>query len=277
MITGLPRIALAMSADEFHEAIACFGDVFEMHVDDFSHFTVTDLGAHVAMCQPAGGSNIELMAPADPAAPLSQALNRFLDRRGVGTYALMLEAPVPDDEAIELAERGVDVLPLMPAATGRDVHPRSTHGVLIRVYPDGSVAQPETPTLGAAGLSGIVRAIVAVDDAGVAAKAWGHGLGLEVTHAEVDPNRGVLMARAHAPTGAVVELVSPTDLSMGFAAGVAEHLSTNGQGIAALTLSAPDPSAAVDLLGARGVATYDGPFGATVDLLGTQIVIESNV
>ena len=52
------------------------------------------------MCVPPGGSNIELMAPADPAAPLSQALrSTFLDRRGEGLYALMLEAPDPDAEA----------------------------------------------------------------------------------------------------------------------------------------------------------------------------------
>ena len=45
----------------------------------------------------------------------------------------MLEAPVPDEEAEVLLENGLGVLPLMQGAGGRDIHPKSTHGVLIRV------------------------------------------------------------------------------------------------------------------------------------------------
>ena len=143
VITAMPRIAIAMH--DFDAAVRMFGDVFGMPVLDFSDRTVPSLGAHVAMCIPEGGSNIELMSPADPDKPLSQALQKFLDRRGDGLYALMLEAPDPDAEADTLAERGLDVLPLMVGAAGRDVHPRSTHGVLIRVYPDNSVpARPGT-------------------------------------------------------------------------------------------------------------------------------------
>ena len=63
-----------------------------MPVVDFSDRTVPDLGAHVGMCVPLGGSNIELMGPSDPDKPLSEAVQKFLDRRGDGLYALMLEA-----------------------------------------------------------------------------------------------------------------------------------------------------------------------------------------
>ena len=147
MITGLPRIAIAMTAAEYLVAVDAFHSVFGMYVNDMSARTVPELGAHVGMCQPPGGSNVELMAPSDPDAPLSIALNRFLDRRGTGLYALMLEAADPNAEAQELAMRGMNLLPLMPAATGRDVHPNSTHGVLMRVYPTGSVAQPDDPAV----------------------------------------------------------------------------------------------------------------------------------
>ena len=118
MITAMPRIAIAMH--DFDAAVRIFGDVFGMPVLDLSDRTAPSLGAHVAMCTPEGGSNIELMSPADPDKALSQALQKFLDRRGDGLYALMLEAPDPDVEAAALSERGLDVLPLMVGAAGRE-------------------------------------------------------------------------------------------------------------------------------------------------------------
>lgn len=275
MISALPRIAIAVPADEYESALNCFRHTFGMTVNDLSTTTVPDLGAHVGMCQPAGGSNIELMAPSDPAAPLSRALQRFLDRRGTGIYALMLEAPVPDDEADDLAGRGMHVLPLMAGAGGRDIHPRSTHGVLIRVYPDGSVDQPELPVSEPPHLSGIRRAVVAVADAAVAAKTWGYGLGLECGEAMVDSTRGVLVASAAAPEGAVVELVSPLDTSRRLAAAIDTHLSTRGQGLAALVLCADDPTLAIETIRDRGLPTdLDGPFGPEVEVFGTRFVID---
>jgi len=276
MITALPRIAIAMPAAEYDDAVECFRSVFGMPVDDYSSWTVPDLGAHVGMCQPAPGSNVELMAPSDPEAPLSQALQRFLDRRGTGIYALMLEAPSPDDEAERLSMRGMNVLPLMAGAGGRDVHPNSTHGVLIRVYPDGSVEQPIDPISESPHLSGIVRAIVAVDDAAAAAKTWGFGLGLQATEAAPDAERGVLVATAQAPTGATVELVSPADSSRPFGAEIERRLMERGQGIAALVLEAEDPVAATVTLGGRGLPhEVDGPFGPQVDAFGVSFVLSS--
>src|SRR4051794_14031760 len=70
MITAMPRIAIAVH--DFGAAVATFRDTFGMPVVDFSPRTVATLGAHVGMCAPPGGSNIELMAPADAPKPLSQ-------------------------------------------------------------------------------------------------------------------------------------------------------------------------------------------------------------
>src|SRR5438093_112100 len=111
MITALPRIAIAVH--NFDAAVATFHDDFGMPVVDLSEQTVSALGAHVGMCAPEDGSNIELMAPADAGKPLSLALQKFLDRRGEGLFALMLEAPDPDAEAEVLGARGLDVMPLM--------------------------------------------------------------------------------------------------------------------------------------------------------------------
>ena len=97
MITGMPRIAVAVH--DFPTTVATFSEKLGMPVVDMSDTSVTNLGAKLAMCIPEGGSNIEIMSPADPDTPLSQSLQRFLDRRGEGLFALMLEAPDPDAEA----------------------------------------------------------------------------------------------------------------------------------------------------------------------------------
>jgi len=274
MISAMARVALAV--DDFANAVALFGDVFAMPVTDLSGETVPSLGSHVGMAQPPGGSNIELMAPANPDLPLSQTLQKFLDRRGEGFYALMLEAADPDAEAEELRSRGMEVLPLMAGAGGRDIHPRSTHGVLIRVYPDNSVRQPDysdrSPggTEDGAALSGITRVIVATGDATLAAKAYGEGLGLAVDDVVEDEARGVLVARVHPPKGGVIELVSALDGDQAFARDIAGFVAEKGEGIYALVLRADRPEAALARLAAGGLAVVDNQ----VSVYGARLLIE---
>ena len=273
-ITGLPRIAIAMTAVEYAEAIVTFRDTFGMAVIDMSDQTVPDLGAHVGICQPVVGSNIELMAPADPSAPLGMAMQRFLDRRGTGLYALMLEADDPDDEAAAMADRGLHVLPLMAGAGGRDVHPKSTHGVLIRVYPTGSVAQPSDPVSGPPHLTGIVRALLAVRNLAAATHAWGHGLGLSAGAVEADADRGVQSVPLRPPWGATVELVTPHDTTRLVASEIERHLGSQGEGLVALVLETPDVAAASDALRSEGIEVIDGPLGAEVRLFGARFVLQ---
>ncbi len=270
MITALPRIAIAVH--DFPAAVATFRDVFGMPVVDFSDRTVPSLGAHVAMCVPEGGSNVELMAPSDPAAPLSLALQKFLDRRGDGLYAMMLEAPDPNAEAVELAERGLDVLPLMPGAGGRDIHPRSTHGVLVRVYPNDSAATGGGHVSQEPNVSGIVRAVIATTDAVSAAAAYTHGFGLQPGPTVKDPERGVCSVTCIPPKGGVVELVSVIDPSKAFARDVAAFVERRGEGLFALVLRAADPAAAMATLTERGVApaVTEVPM---LDVFGAQILI----
>ena len=251
MITAMPRIAIAVH--DFEAALGTFKDRFGMPVADFSSETVPSLGAHVAMCQPKGGSNIELMAPSNPTEPLSQALQKFLDRRGEGIYALMLEAPDPNAEAEVLLERGVKVLPLMRGAGGRDIHPSSTHGVLIRIYPDGSVAQPENPVSAYPNYSGIQKAVVAVRDANLAADTYSKGLGLPADPPKVDARRGVVSSIIRPPKGGIIELLSPTDTSKSTGAEIDAFLDSKGEGICALVLDASDDIAERDInvFGAR--------------------------
>lgn len=271
MITAMPRIAIAMH--DFDAAVTTFRDVFGMPVVNLSDQTVPTLGAHVGMCVPAGGSNIELMSPADPGKPLSQALQKFLDRRGDGLYALMLEAPDPDVEAAALSQRGLDVLPLMAGASGRDVHPRSTHGVLIRVYPNDSVQTRDGYESLAPGLSGITKVIVATADASLAANVYGQGFGLAVGPVIHDEERGVLCAHCRAPKGGVIELVSAIDSDKPFAQDIERCVKENNGGMYALVLHAADPRADMALLNARGIA----PQGVTdhdTAIFGTRIILE---
>lgn len=274
MISAMPRIALATTTKNFNRAMALFGEVFEMPVADFSPTTVSSLGAHVGMCQPAGGSNIELMAPAAPGLPLSDALQRCIDRRGEGFYALMLEAADPNAEADELIERNIDVLPLMAGAGGRDIHPRSTHGVLIRVYPDGSVEQPKEPRSGVGGLSGIARGVVATGDAEKAALAYGpDGLGLAVGEPVDDPGRGVRSVVVTPPAGGTIELVSALEPPHPFGADVAKTVAERGEGLYAIVLETGDRDQALAALGSRGV-DIGGPMGNEATVFGARVLIE---
>jgi catechol 2,3-dioxygenase-like lactoylglutathione lyase family enzyme len=271
VITAMPRIAIAMH--DFDEAVATFRDILGMPVLDFSDRTVPTLGAHVGMCVPEGGSNIELMSPADPSKPLSQALQKFLDRRGDGLYALMLEAPDPDVEAETLAERGLEVLPLMEGASGRDVHPRSTHGVLIRVYPNNSVQTQGSHESSAPGFSGITKVIVATADASLAANVYGQGFALDVGPVLHDEERGVLCASCRPPKGGVIELVSAVDTDRPFAHDIERCVKEDNGGMYALVLHAANPSSAVDLLNGRGVVTRGGK-DREANLFGTRFLFE---
>ncbi len=270
MITAMPRIAIAVK--DFDGALSTFRDVFGMPVVDFSDRTVPTLGAHVAMCVPEGGSNIELMSPADPAQPLSQALQKFLGRRGDGLYALMLEAPDPDAEAATLADRGLEVLPLMAGAGGRDVHPRSTHGVLVRVYPNNSVEAGPHPGR-APRLSGITKVVVATADASIAAHAYESGLGLDAVAAGHDDERGVMWVQCKAPKGGVIELVSAVDTDNVFAQDIDHCVKEGNRGMYALVLHAADPQTAAAVLRDRGVATAVTPIPHVL-AHGTRFFIE---
>jgi catechol 2,3-dioxygenase-like lactoylglutathione lyase family enzyme len=272
VITAMPRIAIAVH--DFDTAVATFRDSLGMPVVDFSSRTVPSLGAHVAMCVPPGGSNIELMAPADPAAPLSQALQSSLERRGEGLYALMLEAPDPDAEAVELAGRGLAVTPLMPGAGGRDVHPRSTHGVLVRVYPnDSATTTGDAAGSGGLGLSGIVRVVVAVADASLAATAYGDGFGLEVGPVVDDADRGVRAVQCQPPKGGLIELVSVLDPSRPFAQAIVHCIKERHGGLFALVLHAPDPVRTMARLTELGFTSPDLPADEAV-ICGSRFIIE---
>jgi catechol 2,3-dioxygenase-like lactoylglutathione lyase family enzyme len=259
----MPRIAIATR--DFAGIVRTFRDALGMPVVDLSASSATSLGAKLAFCVPPGGSHIELMSPADPAAPLSQSLERFLERRGDGLFALMLEAPDPDAEAEALAQRGLDVLPPMPGASGRDVHPRSSCGVLIRVYPVDSFEPARHPIerdpARALGLSGIVRVVIAVRDLERALETYAHRLGLEAGEPRPDPRRGVAAALCVPPAGGRIELVAPTDPRQPFAAAIAERLDRVGEGMFALVLQAPDPQAARRALAERGIEP-ENLFGA---------------
>lgn len=251
MITGMPRIAIATA--DFDGIVDTCRNKLGMPVIDLSEQTVASLGARLAMCVPEGGSNIELMSPAVAESPLGQSLQRFLDRRGQGLFALMLEAPDPNAEAEVLAKRGLNVLPLMAGAGGRDIHPNSTHGTLIRVYPVDSYRGTPPPGTPAGKLSGIRRVIIAVRDLEDAATVYGERLGMPIDAVAVDAARGVAFTRVHPPTGGTIELVAVRDRTRPFAGAVAEHLDANPEGLYALVLHAKDPAGMLADLRARGL------------------------
>ncbi|OUS10228.1 hypothetical protein A9Q89_11525 [Gammaproteobacteria bacterium 53_120_T64] len=254
MITGMPRIAIAVH--DYPAVVSLFRDKFGMPVIDLSKSSSSEYGAALGMCVPEGGSNIELMSPVDPNTPLSKSLQGFLDRRGQGLFALMLEAPVPDDEAEELAGRGLNVMPLMSGAFGRDVHPSSTHGVLIRVYPvdsfatkyKGSVDERDGPRV-----SGIRRVIIAVEDLDHAVEAYGTQFNMAMDDTQVDAERGVRTAICRPASGGVIELVAVEDSARPFANAIAVFLENRREGMYALVLATEDLPATQKMLMERGL------------------------
>ena len=278
MITGMPRIAIAVR--DFEAAVSMFRDKLGLPVIDLSASSVESLGANLAMCVPEGGSNIELMCPANPDAPLSQSLQRFLDRRGEGLFALMLEAPSPDDEGERLAKAGLNVLPLMAGAGGRDIHPRSTHGVLIRIYPTNSFKAQRATGDETLALSGIVRVLIAVRDLDDAMAVYGEKLGLALDPPVVNTTRGVKSVVCHPPSGGVIELVSVVDEQRPFAATIDAWLQQRGEGLFALVMQTDEPARAAAVLSGRGLTTTskDGhPMEiAPTDTFGARVWLQGN-
>ncbi len=278
MITGMPRIAIAV--DDFDAVVATFRDQFGMPVINLSPGSIDSLGAKLAMCVPPGGSNIELMSPGDPEAPLSQSLQRFLDRRGDGLFALMLEAPKPDDEAERLLDNGLHVLPLMAGAGGRDVHPKSTHGVLIRVYPVDSYQAQQEATEQSLNLTGISRVVIAVENLDEATAVYGDKLGMPVDPVTVDEQKGVRSVICHPPTGGMIELVSVSDAAQEYAKSIAEFLQNRGEGMFALVLQGSDLAHVGQVLVERGLSlstvSEDAIEIARSNTFGARIRIEAS-
>jgi methylmalonyl-CoA/ethylmalonyl-CoA epimerase len=258
MITAMPRIAVAVR--DMDRAIATFRDALGMPVHEFD-WVRKALGIRMALCVPPGGSHIELMSPEDPARAHSASLIRFLERRGEGLFALMLYAPNPNAEAEALAARGLAVMPLMQDAGGRDIHPKNTHGVLIRIYPSAMVADLERELeqgLGSnreshAHLSGICRVILAVRDFDDAVAVYRDRLGVPTRLRDADSSPGVHVAQCTPPGGGRIELSSPFDDRGKSGRRLAAFLRERGEGMYALVLESSDPGATTSALRAKGI------------------------
>ena len=140
------------------------------------------------------------------------------------------------------------------------VHPKSTHGVLIRVYPTGSfqgtVDQAATGAGAPTGLSGIVRVVIAVHDVEHAADVYGRQFAMQTDTPVVDTERGVLSAVCRPPAGGEIELVSVVDGARPFAAAIADFLARDREGMYALVLRSGDIDATRAALTARGLRTH---------------------
>jgi catechol 2,3-dioxygenase-like lactoylglutathione lyase family enzyme len=260
MITAMPRIAIAVR--DMDRAITTFRDQLGMPAYEFD-WVRKALGIRMALCVPAGGSHIELMSPEDPERAHSKSLIRFLDRRGEGLFALMLYAPDPNTEAEALATRGLEVMPLLQDAGGRDIHPKNTHGVLIRIYPSAMAADLERELVVGLGpismresrarLTGISRVILAVRDLDDAAAVYRDRLGMHTFLQGADPARGVRVAVCEPSGGGRIELRSPIDDRGSLGRELGAFLRERGEGMYALVLESADLDATVTALRAKGI------------------------
>lgn len=260
MITAMPRIAIAVR--DMDRAITTFRDRLGMPVQEFDWVRST-LGIRMSLCVPAGGSHIELMSPDDPARAHSASLIRFLDRRGEGLFALMLYAADPNAEAEALAKRGLEAMPLMPDAGGRDIHPKNTHGVLIRIYPSALETDlerelerglgPTSMRQSRAHLTGISRVILAVRDLEDAVAVYRDRLGIDTHFEAAARERGVRVAVCAPPGGGRIEIASPIDDRGSSGRKLAAFLRERGEGMYALVLASTDLDGTVSALRAQGI------------------------
>ena len=251
MITALPRIAIAVP--DFSATLSLFRDGLGFAVVDISEASASDLGAKIAVCVPENGSNIEIMSPHDPQKALSQSLSRFLDRRGPGLFALMLESPDPNREAESLSRLGLKVLPLMEGAGGRDIHPSSTHGVLIRIYPDNSFERKLEKTDLDIGVSGITQVGIAVRDLDKAAEIYSGGLQMQLSKRGHRGHLGSNCVVLKPLKGAAVELTSIDGSKQTQEARWPGSPSQQEEGMKRLTLETFDLDFCYQSLVARGV------------------------
>ena len=164
------------------------------------------------------------------------------------------------------------------------MHPNSTHGVLIRIYPVHSFrghATAHGQDTDSPGLSGIARVIVAVHDLDHAVAVYGNKFALDMAAQTVDAKRGVRSTICTPPSGGVIELVAVYDRKQPFAESVAELLESRGEGMYTLVLQSRDLQGSARNLAARGVEVH--PVAGSPDILeiertstfGARIWVES--
>lgn len=125
-----PRIAhVGVAVPDLEVALAFYRDVLGL----VPHPPETTDGATIVSL-PFGESEVELLAPLDPAGPIA----RFLERRGPGIHHICYRVPDLDralDACRQAGYRLVDQTPRIGAGGRRIafVHPKATAGILLEL------------------------------------------------------------------------------------------------------------------------------------------------
>ncbi len=125
-----PRIAhVGVAVPDLEVALAFYRDVLGL----VPHPPETTDGATIVSL-PFGESEVELIAPLDPAGPIA----RFLERRGPGIHHICYRVPDLDralDACRQAGYRLVDQTPRIGAGGRRIafVHPKATAGILLEL------------------------------------------------------------------------------------------------------------------------------------------------
>ena len=125
-----PRIAhVGVAVPDLEAALAFYRDVLGL----VPRSPETADGATIVSL-PFGESEIELLAPLDPAGPIA----KFLERRGPGIHHICYRVPDLDralDACRDAGYRLIDQAPRLGAAGRRIafVHPKATAGILIEL------------------------------------------------------------------------------------------------------------------------------------------------
>ena len=122
-----PRIAhVGVAVPDLEVALAFYRDVLGL----LPHSPEMTDGATI-ISLPFGESEVELLAPLDPAGPIA----RFLQRRGPGIHHICYRVPDLDRACRKAGYRLIDQTPRIGAGGRRIafVHPKATAGILLEL------------------------------------------------------------------------------------------------------------------------------------------------
>ncbi|HEV8612146.1 MAG TPA: methylmalonyl-CoA epimerase [Gemmatimonadales bacterium] len=125
-----PRIAhVGIAVSDLEAALAFYRDVLGLEPEP----PETADGATI-ICLPFGESEVELLAPRDPASPIA----KFLERRGPGIHHICYRVPDLDAALTACRRHGYRLIDESPrrGARGRRIvflHPKATSGILLEL------------------------------------------------------------------------------------------------------------------------------------------------
>ncbi|MGK2915492.1 MAG: VOC family protein, partial [Porticoccaceae bacterium] len=128
-LSGITRVVVAV--EDIEHAVKVYGGQFKLPIE--SIVEDTERGVHSAICRPPTGGAIELVAVKDASRTFASAIERHLQEKREGMYALVLKSLDLQATAKSLAGHGIKVSPAEDNSNVLEVPREDAFGALIRI------------------------------------------------------------------------------------------------------------------------------------------------